>query len=56
MLTGLLSDLLQPMLGQQSLRYALLLVSLPVLGAVLLLVRTLLHTRTPSHDRPLDAV
>src|SRR5690606_32760320 len=39
LLTGLLSDLLQPLFGLQSLRYALLLVSLPVLGAVLLLLR-----------------
>lgn len=41
LLTGLVSDLLQPWYGQESLRYALLLVSLPVLGAVLLLARTL---------------
>ncbi|MFJ4374876.1 spinster family MFS transporter [Pseudomonas japonica] len=40
LLAGLLSDLLLPVAGQDSLRYALLLVSLPVLGAVFLLVRT----------------
>lgn len=43
LLAGLLSDLLQPLFGVESLRYALLLVSLPVLGAVLLLLRTSLH-------------
>ncbi len=37
LLAGLLSDLLLPVAGQDSLRYALLLVSLPVLGAVVLL-------------------
>jgi len=40
LLAGLLSDLLLPLAGQDSLRYALLLVSLPVLGAVVLLLRT----------------
>ncbi|WP_375139572.1 spinster family MFS transporter [Pseudomonas capeferrum] len=45
LLTGLVSDLLQPLFGQESLRYALLLVSLPVLGAVLLLLRTSLYNR-----------
>ena len=40
LLAGLLSDLLLPLAGEDSLRYALLLVSLPVLGSVLLLLRT----------------
>ena len=37
LLVGLFSDLLLPVYGQESLRYALMLVSLPVLGSVLLL-------------------
>lgn len=40
LLAGLLSDLLLPLAGEDSLRYALLLVSLPVLGSVMLLLRT----------------
>lgn len=40
LLAGLLSDGLMAVVGQDSLRYALLLVSLPVLGAVFLLMRT----------------
>lgn len=40
LMVGLFSDLLLPFYGQESLRYALMLVSLPVLGSVLLLVRT----------------
>ncbi|MDZ3991705.1 Sialic acid transporter NanT [Pseudomonas sp. Teo4] len=55
LLTGLVSDLLQPVFGQQSLRYALLLVSLPVLGAVLLLIRTLGHSREQSRQQALPA-
>lgn len=43
LIVGLFSDLLLPFYGQESLRYALLLVSLPVLGAVVLLVRTAGH-------------
>lgn len=43
LLTGLFSDLLQPLFGVESLRYALLLVSLPVLGSVFLLFRTYRH-------------
>lgn len=43
LLVGLFSDLLLPAYGQESLRYALMLVSLPVLGSVLLLVRTASH-------------
>lgn len=50
LLTGLLSDLLLPQFGQQSLRYALLLVNLPILCAVLLLLRTARHA-APSHYR-----
>ncbi|MNE07721.1 Major Facilitator Superfamily protein [compost metagenome] len=53
LLTGLLSDLLQPLFGVQSLRYALLLVSLPVLGAVLLLLRTSLHLTGQSRQAAL---
>ena len=55
LLTGVLSDLLQPWYGQQSLRYALLLVSLPVLGAVLLLLRTSLYNRRHRHLQALPA-
>lgn len=40
LLAGVLSDLLLPLAGEDSLRYALLLVSLPVLGSVMLLLRT----------------
>ncbi|MVV46673.1 MFS transporter [Pseudomonas sp. PB120] len=40
LIVGLFSDLLLPVYGQESLRYALMLVSLPGLGAVVLLVRT----------------
>lgn len=40
LLAGLFSDALQPAYGIESLRYALLLVSLPVAGAVILLIRT----------------
>lgn len=40
LLAGVLSDMLLPLAGQDSLRYALVLVSLPVLGAVYLLLRT----------------
>lgn len=43
LVVGLFSDLLLPVYGQESLRYALMLVSLPVLGSVLLLVRTASH-------------
>jgi hypothetical protein len=43
LITGLFSDMLLPVFGQESLRYALLLVNLPVLYAVLLLVRTANH-------------
>ena len=43
LLAGLLSDALQPAYGIESLRYALLLVSLPVAGAIMLLIRTASH-------------
>jgi len=43
LLAGLLSDALQPAFGIESLRYALLLVSLPVAGAIMLLIRTASH-------------
>ena len=43
LLAGLLSDALQPAFGIESLRYALLLVSLPVVGSVGLLIRTAGH-------------
>lgn len=50
LLTGLFSDLLLPWFGQQSLRYALLMMNLPVLCAVLLLMRTARHAG-PSNYR-----
>ncbi|MNP46384.1 hypothetical protein D3C76_1403800 [compost metagenome] len=43
LVTGLFSDMLLPHFGQESLRYALLLVNLPVICAVLLLMRTAHH-------------
>ena len=43
LLAGLFSDALQPAFGIESLRYALLLVSLPVAGAIVLLIRTSSH-------------
>ncbi|MFK0089189.1 spinster family MFS transporter [Pseudomonas sp. NPDC090755] len=42
-LTGVFSDLLLPWWGEESLRYALVLVSLPLLGAVGLLGRVAVH-------------
>lgn len=42
-LTGVCSDLLLPWWGEESLRYALVLVSLPLLGAVGLLARVAVH-------------
>ncbi|MGH8436543.1 MAG: spinster family MFS transporter [Pseudomonas sp.] len=44
-LAGLFSDVLQPLFAQESLRYALLLVSLPMVGSVYLLFRTYELTR-----------
>ncbi|MNJ77407.1 hypothetical protein D3C77_749030 [compost metagenome] len=43
LMVGFFSDLLLPIYGQESLRYALMLICLPVLGSVLLLVRTASH-------------
>lgn len=43
LLAGLFSDALQPVFGVESLRYGLLLVCLPVLGAIFLLIRTSTH-------------
>ncbi|WP_181157355.1 spinster family MFS transporter [Pseudomonas poae] len=43
LITGVFSELLLPMASQESLRYALLLVNLPVICAVLLLMRTATH-------------
>jgi len=43
LVTGLFSDMLLPLFGQESLRYSLLLVNLPVICAVLLLMRTASH-------------
>lgn len=45
LLAGLFSDALQPTFGVESLRYALMLVSLPGLAAIGLLVRTSSHAR-----------
>lgn len=49
LLTGLFSDLLQASFGQESLRYALLLVNVPVVGAVLLLIRTARHASRTAY-------
>jgi len=49
LITGLFSDMLLPLFGQESLRYALMLVSLPVIGAVLLLVRTAHHASRTAY-------
>ena len=43
LLAGLFSDALLPRFGIESLRYGLLLVSLPVVGAIMLLIRTSTH-------------
>ena len=43
LLAGLFSDALLPRFGTESLRYGLLLVSLPVVGAIILLIRTSTH-------------
>jgi len=43
LITGLFSDMLLPLFGHESLRYALLLVNLPVICSVLLLMRTANH-------------
>lgn len=49
LLTGLFSDLLLPVFGHESLRYALLLVNLPVICAVLLLLRTAHHASSTNY-------
>jgi MFS family permease len=49
LITGVFSDLLQPLFGQESLRYALLLVNLPVIGAVLFLRRTANHASRTNY-------
>lgn len=46
--TGLLSDVLMPLLGDESLRYALLLVSLTIVIPIVLLWRTYQHLAAPS--------
>ncbi|MFK3973380.1 spinster family MFS transporter [Pseudomonas sp. NPDC087358] len=52
LVTGLFSDLLLPLFGQESLRYSLLLVNLPVICAVLLLVRTARHASATGYRHP----
>lgn len=47
--TGLISDMLLPLFGQESLRYALLLVNLPVICSVLLLMRTASHASSTGY-------
>ncbi len=49
LIVGLCSDLLVPVFGQESLRYALMLMSLPVLGSVLLLARTATHASRTAY-------
>lgn len=56
LLTGLLSDALHPAFGIESLRYALLLVSLPVVGAVYLLFRSSRHAALTSYAHVPKAV
>ena len=53
LLAGLLSDALVPRFGVESLRYALLLVSLPVLGSIALLIRTSSHA-APTGYLPVE--
>ena len=58
LITGLFSDLLHPVFGYESLRYALLLVSLPVIWAVLLLMRAMRHASRTGYryvETPLGA-
>ncbi|UVE17492.1 MFS transporter [Pseudomonas sp. LS44] len=52
LLTGLFSDALQPLFGIESLRYALLLVILPVVGSLYLLYRTYELTRGELRSLP----
>ena len=49
LITGLFSDMLLPLFGHESLRYALLLVNLPVICAVLLLMRTAHHASQTNY-------
>ncbi|MCU1758619.1 MFS transporter [Pseudomonas sp. 14P_8.1_Bac3] len=49
LITGLFSDMLLPLFGHESLRYSLLLVNLPVICAVVLLVRTARHASRTSY-------
>lgn len=53
LLAGLFSDALQPVFGIESLRYALLLVNIPVLAAIGLLIRTSSHV-TQSRYLPVE--
>ncbi|MCW2272101.1 putative glucarate transporter [compost metagenome] len=53
LLTGLFSDLLVTQFAEQSLRYALVLVSLPLLGSVALLGRTAMHAGKHGYGRGL---
>ncbi|EXF93441.1 transporter [Pseudomonas fluorescens HK44] len=55
LLTGLLSDALHPTFGVESLRYALLLISLPVVAAVYLLFRSSRHAAATSYDHIVEA-
>ncbi len=55
LLTGLLSDALHPVFGIESLRYALLLVSLPVVAAVYLLIRSSRHAAATSYGHVTEA-
>jgi predicted MFS family arabinose efflux permease len=55
LLTGLLSDALHPVFGIESLRYALLLVSLPVVAAVYLLFRSSRHAAATSYGHVAEA-
>ena len=52
LLTGLFSDLLVPLFAEQSLRYALVLASVPILASVGLLARTAVHAHAVGYGRP----
>lgn len=51
LLTGLFSDLLAPLFAEQSLRYALVLVNVPILLSVGLLARTAVHAHKIGYGR-----
>jgi MFS family permease len=51
LITGLFSDMLISQFGQESLRYALLLINLPLIGAVLLLIRTSTHASKSAYKQ-----